>query len=210
MYDLIRAAMNIHRFAFTLITALALRHYGWAADGGRGAPPLQEAKPAAPRPRASGQVYHVRAGGPHNYVAITNAAGSNLVSIAWSDWKEGDAMFRITNREPHAVLLWNVRVQVKAKNGGTDGLGWETVYDEYPTATPNANGSRYLPGGIGELRVPPPDEVPWRICVLYSIDWKDEGKTFSGNYEAISQAFATSMPPLPPAPTDPKPTAAPR
>ena len=135
----------------------------------------------------NGQTYHVRAGGPHSYVGIANAAASNLVAIAFANWRDDGPVFRLTNREPHGILLWNVRVQIKSKDGGTDGLGWDTVYDDYPVGTAKYNSAHYSPGTVGEFRVQHPGKVPWRVCVLYSIDWTDSGKSFSGNYEVISQ-----------------------
>ncbi|MBL9171796.1 MAG: hypothetical protein JNN07_28965 [Verrucomicrobiales bacterium] len=128
--------------------------------------------------------YHVRAGGAHNYVALTNAPASNRVAISFGYQRASadPAVFRIANREAHKVLVWNVRVQVKSRAGGTDGQGWDTVYDDYPVGI-----ARYETGQKGELSVSHPGTTPWRVCVLYSIDWTDSGKTFSGNYEVISQ-----------------------
>jgi hypothetical protein len=89
-------------------------------------------------------------------------------------------VFRATNREPHAILLWNARVQTNSAGAGTDGFGWDTVYDDYPEGD-----ARIPAGSAGEFRIPRPPAVPWRVCVLFSQDWNDNGKTYSGNYEVI-------------------------
>src|ERR1700730_16589571 len=67
-----------------------------------------------------------------SFVALTNAPASNRVVISFATWSDDGPVFRLTNREPHAILLWNVRVQTRSTDGGTDGFGWDTVYDDYP------------------------------------------------------------------------------
>jgi len=131
--------------------------------------------------------YHLRAGGPHSIVTITNAPASNPVAIAFAAWGDSGPIFRLTNQEPHAILLWNVRVQTRSKDAGTDGFGWDTVYDDYPMGTAKYNAANFLPGAVGEFRVQHPGKTPWRVCVLYSTDWTDSGKSYSGNYEVIGQ-----------------------
>lgn len=133
------------------------------------------------------QNYQVRAGGASNFVGLTNAAASNRVAIRFSRVTDEGAIFRLTNRELHTVLLWNVRVQTKSKGGGTDGFGWDTVQDDYPVLTAKYNSATVLSGDVSEVRVQSPEKSPWRVCVLYSIDWTDSGKICSGNYEAISE-----------------------
>src|SRR3989442_2022454 len=86
--------------------------------------------------------YAIRVGG--SYVAITNAPSSNPVSLSFASWSEWGAVFRLTNAETHGILFWNVRVQVRSTGPGTDGFGWDTVYDDYPTGTPAFN-SAHLP-----------------------------------------------------------------
>ncbi len=133
------------------------------------------------------QAYHVRAGGVSSFVGLTNAAASNRVAIRLARVTDEGAIFRLTNRELHTVLLWNVRVQTKSKGGGTDGFGWDTVQDDYPVITAKYNSAKVLSGDVSEVRVQSPEKSPWRVCVLYSIDWTDSGKICSGNYEAISE-----------------------
>jgi hypothetical protein len=55
--------------------------------------------------------------------------------------------------------------------------------------TTSYNSSRYPPGSIGEFEVCHPGKAPWRVCVLYRIDWTDGGKRYSGNSEVISQTL---------------------
>jgi hypothetical protein len=126
--------------------------------------------------------YHLIAGGPHSIVVITNAPESNPVSLSLVSDTDTGLSFRVTNNENHAILLWNVRVQVRSKGAGTDGFGWDTVADDYPSGQ-SAFGTR----ASGDFRVQHPGEAPWRVCVLYSTDWADTGNSYSGNYEVMSQ-----------------------
>jgi hypothetical protein len=112
------------------------------------------------------------------------SSGRPVAGIAWSD---DGAVFRLINGEPHAILLWNVRVQVRSTDRGTDGFGWDTVDDDYPMGTVRYNSAHYPPGSTGEFRVHQPGKTPWRVCVLYSTDWTDSAKGYSGNYEVISE-----------------------
>ena len=131
--------------------------------------------------------YHVRAFGPNSFVRITKEPASNRVAIGFAAWSDLGPVFRLTNGEPHEILLWNVRVQTRSKAGGTDGLGWDTVQDDYPMSTTKWNSAHYPAGSIGEFRVQHPGNTPWRVCVLYSVDYTDTGKSASGNYEVIGQ-----------------------
>jgi hypothetical protein len=132
-------------------------------------------------------LYILNAGGPRSFVGLTNAPASNRAAIVLARSSDDGVIFRLTNGESHAILLWNVRVQVQATNRGTDGFGWDTVYDDYPMGTPRYNSAHYLPGATGEFSVPHPRATPWRVCILYSTDWADSGNSYSGNYEVISQ-----------------------
>ena len=180
--------MNIMTIAPLLVLAFGLGRDCRAAEIDARSEVTKTVRNDVPTKPTAG-TYHVRAGGAHNYVALTNAPASNRVGIAFGSQRASadPAVFRLTNREPHKVLVWNVRVQVKSRDGGTDGQGWDTVYDDYPVGTANYNSSYYEPGQQGELSVNHPGATPWRVCVLYSIDWTDSGKTCSGNYEVISQ-----------------------
>lgn len=129
--------------------------------------------------------YHLRAGGPHSVTLITNAPESNPVSISLVSGTDDTPEFRLTNGERHAILLWNVRVQVRSKGPGTDGFGWDTVSDDYPDGQ-----AKFLAGASGTFRVQHPHETPWRVCVIYSTDWTDSGNSASGNYEVISQPLS--------------------
>jgi hypothetical protein len=61
------------------------------------------------------------------------------------------------------------------------------VFDDYPMGTSRYNSTHYAPGSIGEFQVYHPGQVPWRVCVVYSMDWTGNGKSYSGNYEVISE-----------------------
>jgi len=135
----------------------------------------------------NGQTYIIQAGGSRSFVGITNIPVANRVSISFASWRDEVPIFRLTNGEPHTILLWNVRVQVRSTGRGTDGFGWDTVYDDYPGTTGKHNSAHYPPGSTGEFRVDHPGETPWRVCAVYSMDWTDTGKSYSGNYEVISQ-----------------------
>jgi len=135
------------------------------------------------------QTYSIRAGGPRNFVGLTNLPASNRVAIspATRTASNDDPVFWLTNRELHSILLWNVRVQTRSAGRGTDGFGWDTVADDYPTGTDKYNSALYPTNSIGQFRVVHPGTAPWRVCVLYSIDWSDSGKSYGGNYEVISE-----------------------
>ncbi|MCD6052219.1 MAG: hypothetical protein K0Q55_3637 [Verrucomicrobia bacterium] len=129
--------------------------------------------------------YVLRAGGPHSVVQITNAPASNPVSITYVPSPSPTATFRLTNREPQSIMIWNVRVQVKAQDGGTDGQGWKTVHDDYPTGNKLA---RIPTGGVDQVTVSRPGDEPWRVCVLYSKETVvTNPRRYTGNFEVISQ-----------------------
>lgn len=127
--------------------------------------------------------YVLRAGGPRNFVPVTNSPASNRAIISVIRNEGGKVVLLLTNGEPHSILLWNVRVQTRSSGAGTDGFGWDTVADDYPNATRAA----LPPGTAGEFLVEAPDGTPWRVCILYSIDWADSGKQYSGNYEVCGR-----------------------
>lgn len=142
------------------------------------------AQPAMPAPRPI--LYRVSAGGPHLIVGLDTRPESNHVAIAFHRQGEASGIFRLTNREPVSVLIWNVRVQVPSKGPGTDGFSWDTVHDDYPTGLKLYN---IPPGGFDEIEAPMYGAGPWRVCVLYSKERKVEaakGRQFFGNYEVIS------------------------
>lgn len=142
--------------------------------------------------------YSVRAGGPNSFVGMTNRPESNRVRIGFKKWggvdpeSEHIAVFGLTNGESREILLHNVRVQVPAADGGTDGFGWDTVYDDYPSGTSDYNTAIFPVGKSGEFVAPRPEGKRWRVCVLYSI--RDEASTedptkqilYCGNYEVVS------------------------
>ena len=179
--------MNITKIAALLLLDLGLVCACRAADFDARPEARKIATPASPAVSTNLQAYHVRANGPHSFVVLTNAPALNRVKISLAAWGDSEANFRFTNGEPHAILLWNVRVQTRSTGGGTDGFGWETVSDDYPMFTSGYSSAHYPPGSIGEFQVRHPGKSPWRVCVLYSIDWTDSGKSYSGNYEAIGQ-----------------------
>lgn len=110
---------------------------------------------------------------------------SNHVAVAFS--REGDrgGIYRVTNREPQAILIWNVRVQIPDKDGGTDGFGWKTVHDDYPSM----QSARIEPGAFAELTAPNPSpgSGAWRVCLLYSMERVANERRYYGNYESISR-----------------------
>jgi hypothetical protein len=179
--------MNINKIASLLLLDLGLVYSCQAADFDARPEARKRATAASLAVSTNLQAYHVRAGGPRSFVLLTNAPASNRVGISVATWGDSEANFRLTNGEPHAILLWNVRVQTRSTGGGTDGFGWDTVSDDYPVGAAGYNSAHYPPGSIGEFQVRHPDKKPWRVCVLYSIDWTDSGKSYSGNYEAIGQ-----------------------
>jgi hypothetical protein len=161
-----------------------------------------QAVPATRIPTSAGgpgwapRLYAVFACGSFN--AITNTPASNHVRVYFKKWggddPEGEnvGIFGLTNEESREILWWNVRVQVPAKGKGTDGLGWDTVYDNYPTPTPATKTSHFPPGSSGEFSAPRPEGSPWRVCILYSIKVEEPdgmdgvGKRYGGNYEVRS------------------------
>jgi hypothetical protein len=145
-------------------------------------------EPAATSPAP---LYIVRAvGGPTGF---TNPPALNPVWLSLAKNRYYGPTFRLTNVETHAILPWSVRVQVRSTGAGTDGTGWDTVFDDYWTGRPGM----VQPGAVGEFRVKPPLKSPWRVCIIYSTDWTDTfartnliQKSFSGQYEVISREFA--------------------
>ena len=125
--------------------------------------------------------HSIQAGGPASYVEIADRKGSNREMIAIVSRNDWNCVFRVTNQEPHGILVWNVRVQTKSHGLGTDDLGWDTVADDYPSGE-----SFIAPGRSGEFQIKRPYLTNWRICVLYSADLKNDGQAFYGNYEVIS------------------------
>jgi hypothetical protein len=152
-------------------------------------PNLSHSSVHHPAPSAPRNVYVLRAGGPAVYNELTNSPALNNATITLRNRQDtpGQISFAITNNEPEEILIWNVRVQVKSfgESPGTDGFGWDTVYDDYPEVREAA----LDPGRSTDLRVTPPDGQLWRVCVLYSKHHKDKlgPKTYDGNYEVISQ-----------------------
>jgi hypothetical protein len=143
---------------------------------------------AQPQLAKPGGAYTLIAGGPHSVVVLTNSPASNLVSVTYVPSPSPTALFRLTNREPQSIMIWNVRVQVKAKDGGTDGQGWKTVHDDYPTGNKLA---RIPSGGVDQIMVSWPAGEPWRVCVLYSKERQIEPnpagrREYTGNFEVIS------------------------
>lgn len=147
-----------------------------------------DARPTARRPKTYDS-YEVKAGGPAVYNVITNRPALNKAKIFLSRHQDNydRISFTVTNAEPAEILLWNVRVQVKspAENPGTDGFGWDTIDDDYPTSKEAAVKS----GHPTELTVRAPNAALWRVCLLYSKEDTNSppGKTYSGNYEIISE-----------------------
>jgi len=137
-------------------------------------------------PQVTPHAYHVRAGGPNSYTLFTNAPESNRVSIAFERRDSEGVIFRLFNGERHAILIWNVRVQAPSTGAGTDGFGWDTIHDDYPVGSSRYPSPRCEAGAWSEFKVDPPREKSWRVCAIYSIDWSDSEKSYSGNYEAIS------------------------
>ena len=132
-------------------------------------------------------LYIVRATG--GFVGFTNPPSSNRVWLYVAKNRYYGATFRLTNAEPHAILPWNVRVQVRSTGAGTDGTGWDTVFDDYWAGMPGV----VQPGAVGEFRVELPLKTPWRVCIIYSTDWTDTQKQYSGQYEVISREFAADI-----------------
>ena len=124
--------------------------------------------------------------------AITNAPLSNSVQISLAPRNHRHpsdvGVFRITNAENCSILIWNVRVQVPSAGRGTDGLGWDTVQDDYPTGT-----SHFESHQADEIYVRRPDHAPWRVCILYSKEVpagdrpNGSGRSWVGDYEVISK-----------------------
>lgn len=159
------------------------------------------AKTLAASPQAAGQNhprYIVNAGGPRNFVGISKEGlVSNQVRVAFKSWRReapsggSIAVFSLTNAESQSILLWNVRVQVPSKGGGTDGYGWDTIHDDYPA------GSREIfpPGTSGEFVVEPPRETTWRVCILYSKEEAEADRPpggrrrYFGNHEVITRVL---------------------
>lgn len=132
--------------------------------------------------------YMVRAGGPHSYVSLSKPPSSTPVSISFVKSTDDGLAFRLLNGEAHAILLWNVRVQIRSEGLGTDGFGWDTIYDD----SPDGDKAEFRTGESGIFRVKKSRVTPWRICILYSTDWTDTG-TFWGNCEVISEEFGEEL-----------------
>jgi hypothetical protein len=190
-FDYDHATIRYRNYVFRRALTSTANHTQTAA--GRGSNTLQS--PRAGRDlETSDQRYMVRAGGPHTFVPVTGANEADQVRVTFNRFDTGPhhqeiAVFTVANRERRRILLWNVRIQVPSEGSGTDGLGWNTVHDDYPIGTATTHSARLLPGATGEFWVKPPDAERWRVCFLYSKEM-DDGSGFSGNYEAVSGEIA--------------------
>lgn len=142
-----------------------------------------------PRSVKTNDSYVVKAGGPNTFNLITNLPALNKARIELTRPQQiyDRVAFTVTNAEPAEILLWNVRVQVKSpgENGGTDGFGWDTVYDDYP----ESKDAIVKSGRTTQLTVKPPTGPLWRVCLLYAKGRTNEfsEKVYGGNYEIISE-----------------------
>jgi hypothetical protein len=121
---------------------------------------------------------------------------TNRVAMSQAFMKPSDAnaYFTITNSESVPIIVWNVRVQVKAN--GTEGNpgGWETVSSDYPSCV-----SGIPAGTTGDVCVLPPSRAPWRVALLYtpqSLDGRpipDFPPHLRGDHEIISATADATM-----------------
>ncbi len=128
-------------------------------------------------------------------IPINKPPGSNSVSFAFEHWgKKGPdgtapAVFRLINSDSCSILLWNVRVQNPANDAAVKPSIWNTVQDDYPSAT----SAVCEPGSSIEFWVSKPLLIPWRVCILYSRELsetdrpKDSQRSWAGNYEVIGR-----------------------
>lgn len=146
--------------------------------------PATSANTAVIRQPRSEPLYTLSAGGPQVFAPLYTWPESNHVAVVFSREDDRGGIYRVTNREPMAILIWNVRVQIPAKDGGTDGFGWKTVHDDYPSM----QSARIEPGAFAELTAPNPSNGSdsWRVCLLYSMERVANERRYYGNYEAIS------------------------
>lgn len=147
----------------------------------------------SPNPGPTTPQYVVKVGGA--FIPLSKATPSNPVSFALDHWaKQGTdaeslAVFRLTNSSPGSILLWNVRVQNSTTDVAVTPSGWETIQDDYPSATTAVCEA----GSSIEFWVNKPIMTPWRVCLIYSPELtesdrpKDSQRTWAGNYEVISQ-----------------------
>lgn len=129
-------------------------------------------------------------------VATTNDPGSNPVHLSFKRFDlqpQGEvAIFDVINAGQHRIGPWCVRVQIRKADSQeerpearTFHSSWKTFQDEFG---PSGNALSTRPGELDKIViVKRPAETPWRVCLLYSTDWEDTGRTASGNYEVISQ-----------------------
>jgi hypothetical protein len=160
------------------------------------AAPQLQGRPKAPKDAAdefdlrskTNYSYVLKAGGPVSYNVLTTPPELNKarISLRRLEYTPNRVFFTVTNAEPDEILIWNVGVQVKspAESPGTDGFGWDTVYDDFP----NSPEAALKPNHSTELFVTPPSASIWRVCVLYAKEQKDKPgpKTYAGDHEIIS------------------------
>ncbi len=183
---LLAQAMDQH------IAALML-HARAAADGAALIKNTLEAAIRSPNPDAVKPQSVVKIGDA--FFPISKSSSPEPVAIAFDHWgrqsshTDALAVFRLTNSDSRSILLWNVRVQDPTTAPTISPSGWETIQDDYPSAT----SAVCEPGSSIEFWVTKPVMTPWRVCILYSRELsesdrpKDSQRSWGGNYEVIGQ-----------------------
>jgi hypothetical protein len=145
------------------------------------------------RDDATNRQPHVLNLGGGSNLSIYHAPNSTPVHIAFARWEEDDdgstnAVFRVANSDPCAILLWNIRVEVWSEGSKNDAPGWKTLWSDYPNGP-----SHYNAGAVAEFEVERPTSARWRAAIIYSkeqVDMKPPkgmDKAFADDFEVIGE-----------------------
>ncbi|MBX3746920.1 MAG: carboxypeptidase regulatory-like domain-containing protein [Verrucomicrobiae bacterium] len=139
-----------------------------------------EARVAEPQGNGSGKEhadeYVVHAMGDL-YVPVYRVNPHRIsVSLRPRHPNESIARFAVTNAESLGILVWNVRVQVWDPDDVSEPVGWRTVARDYPSGST----AMVAPGTVEEFLVTAPDQSPWRVCILYSLELRESPDGVSG------------------------------
>ena len=146
-------------------------------------PPVPPDRPVYP--------YQLVMGSSVNHVE-QEAEGTRL-KLKWVRWSDStangtDGVFRVTNPGTNAVLVWNVRQEVRIpRPDNATAKAWDMRQSDYP----GRGWERAIlqPGESVQFPVLSPGESEWRVCLLYSREMPGSeapNRRFDRTFESIS------------------------
>lgn len=146
-------------------------------------PPAQTDLPVYP--------YQLVLGSSVNHVE-QEAEGTRL-KLEWVRWEGStangtDGVFRVTNPGTNAVLVWNVRQEVRIpRPDNAKAKAWDMRQSDYPGR--GWERAMIQPGESVQFPVLSPGESEWRVCLLYSREMPGSeapNRRFDRTFESIS------------------------